>query len=147
MQKERAPHHLPSTEKDSFKETSNAFMFAGGLSLVVCNERMDKDSKVVSLEKASPGRKLAPDQLPKYTLSIKMIAFFVAYQRSLKTVTWRHETNMSEPTRQRPSQRIMEKTFSLLSTTWCIFNHINFLHLLPGDNLWPIDDLQLLSSH
>lgn len=56
MQKERAPHDLLSTEKDSFKETSNPWS-AEGLSLVICYERMDKDFKEISLEKASPGRK------------------------------------------------------------------------------------------
>lgn len=76
MQKERAPHYLSSTKKDSFKETSNPWS-AEGLSLVICYERMDKDFKEISLEKASPGRKLAPDHLPKYTPSIKMIAFLL----------------------------------------------------------------------
>lgn len=33
----------------------------------------------------------------------------------------------------------VEKTFSLQSTARCIFNYINFLHLQPRDNLWPID--------
>lgn len=93
MQKERAPHYLSSTEKDSFKEISNPWS-AEGLSLVICYERMDRDLKLISLEKASPGRKLAPDHLPKYTPSIKMIAFLLLIKifENCNMKTWnKHE--------------------------------------------------------
>lgn len=52
MQKERAPHHLSSTEKDSLKVTSN--ISAGGLDSVICYERMYKDSKEVNTWKSIP---------------------------------------------------------------------------------------------
>ncbi len=41
----------------------------------------------------------------------------------------------------------VEDTFSLQSLTRCISNYINFLHLQPHDNLWPIDEFQLADGH